>query len=375
MPNRIKNIFYLAGKELRSLSRDVVMLFLIFWAFTFSIYTGGKGQAVELRNTPIAIVDHDRSKLSGSIIDGFYKPYFKKPVLISPAQTDPGMDSGTYTFVMDIPPGFERDLLANRRPKIQLNIDATQMKQAFTGNRYIQSIVTGEVNSFLKGHRTTPKEPLNLVVRYKFNPTLEPIWFGAVMQLINQVTMLAVILTGAALVREREHGTLEHLLVMPLTPVEIMAAKICANGLVVLLASSFSLCLVIEWILRMPVAGSVPLFIFGTALHLFSVTSLGIFLGTVSRTMPQLGLLMMLVILPLQMLSGGSTPFESMPKAAQILMQVAPTTHFVSLAQAILYRGAGFDVVWPNFLAIIGIGVILFLISSALFRQSMAAAR
>jgi ABC-2 type transport system permease protein len=288
---------------------------------------------------------------------------------------DPGMDSGTYTFVMDIPPEFERDLLAERHPKIQLNIDATQMRQAFTGNRYIQSIVTGEVNSFLKGHRTTPKEPVNLVVRYKFNPTLEPIWFGAVMQLINQITMLAVILTGAALIREREHGTLEHLLVMPLTPFEIMAAKICANGLVVLLASSVSLCFVIQGILRMPVAGSVPLFIFGTALHLFSVTSLGIFLGTVSRTMPQLGLLMMLVILPLQMLSGGSTPFESMPKAAQILMQAAPTTHFVSFAQAILYRGAGFGVIWPNFLAIIGIGMIFFMISSALFRKSMAAAR
>jgi ABC-2 type transport system permease protein len=195
------------------------------------------------------------------------------------------------------------------------------------------------------------------------------------MELINNITMLSVILTGAALIREREHGTLEHLLVMPLTPLEIMAAKVWANGLIVLLAAALSLRLVIQEILAMPIAGSVPLFLFGALLHLFSTTSLGIMLGTFARSMPQFGLLMLLVILPLQMLSGGNTPRESMPELVQAIMMLAPTTHFVSFAQAILYRGAGIDVVWGDFAVIVVIGVVFFSIALLRFRRSLAAAQ
>jgi ABC-2 type transport system permease protein len=99
------------------------------------------------------------------------------------------------------------------------------------------------------------------------------------------------------------------------------------------------------------------------------------FLDTIARSMPQLGLLMILVIVPLQLLSGGATPYESMPQIVQTLMLAAPTTHFVSFAQAILYRGAGFDVVWPSFLAIIVIGAAFFLSALALFRSSLESAR
>jgi ABC-2 type transport system permease protein len=121
-----------------------------------------------------------------------------------------------------------------------------------------------------------------------------------------------------------------------------------------------------------PVAGSVPLFLCGALLHLFATTSMGIFLGTVARSMPQLGLLVMLVVLPLEVLSGGMTPRESMPEFVRTIMLAAPTTHFVSLAQAILYRGAGFDVVWPQFLAIAAIGSALFAGALARFRRTVA---
>jgi ABC-2 type transport system permease protein len=192
------------------------------------------------------------------------------------------------------------------------------------------------------------------------------------MKIISNITLLSVVLAGAALIREREHGTIEHLLVMPLTPIEIMAAKIWANGLVVLVAAGLSLWLVVKGVLGVPIAGSLTLFLFGAALHLFSSTSLGIFLATVARSMPQFGLLMILVIVPLDMLSGAMTPRESMPAAIQTIMLAAPTTHFVKFAQAILYRGAGFEVVWRDFLAIIAIGAVFFLVALARFRRSVA---
>jgi len=192
------------------------------------------------------------------------------------------------------------------------------------------------------------------------------------MELINAVTMISIILTGAALIREREHGTIEHLLVMPVTPAEIMLAKILAMGLVVLLATGFSLTLMIQLVLQVPVAGSVPLFLLVTALQLFATTSMGIFMATVARSMPQFGLLLILVLLPLQLLSGGMTPRESMPALIQHLMLAAPNTHFVAAAQAILYRGAGLAVVWPQLLALLLIGAVLFRFSLRRFRQSLS---
>src|SRR6266436_8190236 len=181
--------------------------------------------------------------------------------------------------------------------------------------------------------------------------------------------MLSIILTGAALIREREHGTIEHLLVMPVTPLEIMASKIWSMGLVVLVASSLSLVFVVQGLLSVKIEGSMALFLFGAALHLFATTCMGIFLATMAGTMPQFGLLLMLILLPLQALSGSLTPRESMPEIIQNLMLAAPNTHFVILAQAILFRGAGLDVVWPQLAALLLIGSILFFFSLQRFRQ------
>jgi ABC-2 type transport system permease protein len=184
--------------------------------------------------------------------------------------------------------------------------------------------------------------------------------------------MLSVVLSGAALIREREHGTVEHLLVMPVTPFEIMAAKIWAMGLVVLVACTVSLLVVVEQVLAVPIQGSILLFLTGAALSLFATTSMGIFLGIVGRSMPQFGLLLMLVLLPLDMLSGGMTPRESMPTIVRNIMELAPTTHFVALAQAVLYRGAGLDVVWPQLAATAAIGVVLFTGSLLIFRKRLS---
>lgn len=371
---RLANIYRLGVKEIRSLWHDKMLFLFIVWAFTGGIYTAATSSSQELHNAPIAIVDEDRSALSGQIIDAFYGPYFKVPDVIDSTEIDPALDAGIHTFVLDIPPNFARDVIAGRRPQLQVNIDATRMSQAFIGAGYIQNIVSGEVGVFVKGYRDNTPLPIQTATRVKYNPNLTGLWFGGAMEIVNNLTMISIILTGAALIREREHGTLEHLLVMPLTASEIMLSKVWAMGLVVLLCAAFSLRIVVEMILAVPIAGSIPLFLAGAALLLFATTSLGIFMGTVARSMPQLGLLMILIIMPLQMLSGGLTPRESMPEIIQNIMLAAPTTHFVSLAQAVLYRGAGIAVVWPSLVAMTVIGCIFFLLALSLFRRSLAGA-
>lgn len=367
----LANIYRLGVKELWSLRRDKIMLFLIFYTFTISVYTRATAMPETLHKAPIAVVDEDASPLSARIVSAFYPPQFNIPELISLQQMDPGMDSGRYTFVVNIPPNFQSDILAGNITNIQLSTDATRMSQAFSGSGYIQQIIMAEISEFLQHQRGLASTPVDLELRVRFNPTLEKVWFGSVMQIINNVTMLSIILTGAALIREREHGTLEHLLVMPVTPTEIMLAKIWSMGVVVLFAAAFSLTFVIQGALKVPIEGSVILFLLGAALHLFATTSLGIFMATLARNMPQFGMLMILILLPLQMLSGGSTPRESMPELVQNIMLVAPTTHFVSQAQAILYRGAGLDVVWPQFLWLVIIGSVLFAFSLSRFRKAI----
>ena len=245
------------------------------------------------------------------------------------------------------------------------------MTQAMSGAGYIQQIIQSEVNEYVLRNREISQLPIDLAIRSRFNPTLENQWFMSVMRIINNVAMLSIILTGAALIREREHGTIEHLMVMPVTVFEIMMSKVWSMSLVVLIAVFVGLKVVIQGVLHVPIDGSLPLFFFGALLTLFATTSMGIYMATVSKSMPQFGLLMMLVLIPMQMLSGGSTPRESMPEIVQHVMMIAPTTHFVSLAQAILYRNAGFDVVWPSFVWLLGIAVVFFYISWKRFKDTI----
>src|SRR5690554_2374981 len=368
---KLVNIYRLGVKELWSLWRDPMMLVLIAYVFSVGVFSGAKAMPETLNYAPIAIVDEDDSALSRQIISAFYPPNFTTPQMISMGQMDSGMDSGRHTFALYIPQGFQRDVLAGRSPDLQLNVDATRMSQAFTGSGAVQQIVMGEINTFVQRHQGLAQAPVELVLRARFNPALERAWFGSLMQVINYITMLSIVLAGAALIREREHGTIEHLLVMPVTPGEIMLAKIWSTGLVVLVAGAISLNLVVRGLLGVPIEGSLPLFFLGVLLCLFATTSMGIFLATLARNMPQFGMLMMLTIMPLQMLSGGSTPRESMPELVQNIMLAAPTTHFVELGQAILYRGAGLETVWPNFLALMVIGSALFGASLLRFRKTI----
>lgn len=371
---RLANVVQLGIKELRSLWYDKVLLVFLIWAFSGGIYEAAQSGSTELQNAPLAVVDEDRSTLSTLIFGAFHPPQFRAPELITFADVDRGLDTGRYTFTLHIPAEFQRHVLAGHPRTIQLNVDATRMDEAFIGAGYIQNIVTDEVTRFVQGYRGEAGLPIRLTVRVQFNPNLSGTWFGGVMEMINNITMLSVILAGAALIREREHGTIEHLLVMPLTPFQIMAAKVWANGLVVLIAAALSLHLVIQGALAMPIAGSVPLFLFAALLHLFTTTAMGVLLATMARSMPQFALLMILVIVPLQMLSGGTTPRESMPVAVQAIMLFAPTTHFVTLAQAILFRGAGLAVVWPQIVTIATIGGVFFAVALARFRKTTALA-
>jgi ABC-2 type transport system permease protein len=369
------NIFWLGTKELRSLFSDGILVGFMVWAFTFAIYLEAKEVGETVNNASIAFVDEDSSALSRRLTTALYPPFFKLPDLIEARDVDRAMDQSRYMFVVVIPPRFEADVRRGRKPKLQINIDATAVMQASLGAGYIQSTLLDEVERFASRSHEKVEMPIAIVSRRAFNANGTQSWFASIVALLNQISMLTIVLTGAALLREREHGTIEHLLVMPMTSFQIAVAKVWANGLVILVGFALSLTFVVGQGLAVPIAGSKLLLLAGTTIYLFAAAAIGIFLATIARTMAQFALLMLMTMIPIMMLSGGMAPIESQPKIIQSITWFLPSRHYMAFAQAIAFRGAGLDTVWPEFLTVAGQGLAFFAASLLMFRRSVAVAK
>jgi ABC-2 type transport system permease protein len=375
MWKRVSNIYWLGTKEVRIALRDTIMIVLILWAFGPGITQRAQALKDSVHNASVAFVDEDRSELSRALRHVILPPYFQKPGVIEAAEMQRAVDQSRFTFVVVIPPRFERDIREGMKPELQLNIDATAIIQAATGAGYLQDILMQEVSRFANRADPVRMNAVDLITRRAFNPNGEQLWFQAVVALLDQLSLLTIALTGAALLREREHGTIEHLLVMPLTAFEIAMAKVLASALIILVAFSVSLTVIVEYWLGVPIAGSRALLALGTILYLFSAAAIGVFLGTVARTMAQFALLLLMVMMPMMMLSGGMTPIESQPEWLQPITQLLPSRHYMAYAQAIVFRGVGLDIVWREFLAVAVLGAVFLTSSILLFRRSITMSR
>ncbi len=369
--NTLSSIFWLGTKELRTLLGSVALMGFLVYSFTFSIYQQATGGSETVNRASVAFVDEDRSTLSRRLRDALYPPYFKSPELIEADEIDEAMDASRFMFVIVVPPHFESDVRSGRSPEIQVNVDATAVRQAALGTGYIQAILSTEINRFMSRSDTVAVQPVTLVKRKAFNPNGTQSWLRAVSGLLDQLSMLTIILTGSAILREREHGTIEHLLVMPLNSFEIALSKVWANGLVILVVFVLSMRFIVEGAIGVPFAGSRVLLLTGTVIYLFAAAAIGILLATIARSMAQFGLLCMITIMPMMMLSGGMSPLESQPDWLQHITWFLPSRQFMSFSQSIIFRGAGFGNVWPEFTAMAGLGLAFFLTSLVLFRRSI----
>ncbi len=366
----LRHIYRLGLKELISFRYDLVLIVLLIYCFTVMVIVPSKGTGIQVRNSAVAIVDEDQSTLSANIRAAVQKPYFKEPRMISYPEIDQALDRNEYTFVIDIPSGFQRDVIAGKHPEIRLDVDATAMAHAKLGTAYLMNIIHDEVVMFLHGSGKLPEPAVKLNIRSKYNPNRESQWFMSLVFLTHMITLLSILLPAAALIKEKERGTVEHLLVMPLHPFEISLAKVWANSFLIVVGAMLSLIFCVKGIIGTPIIGSVPLFFAGTLLYLFAATELGIFLATIAKNLPQVGLLSMPVIVPLAMLAGGTTPLEAMPMFLQKVMTFSPTAHYLEFMTAVLLRDAGIADIWPQMAAMTGIGIALFTAALMRFRAT-----
>ncbi len=373
MIRSIGHIFWLGTKELRAVLSDATMVFLILFVFIGMVYAQATSMPENVNNASIAIVDEDNSTLSRQIASAFQQPFFQAPQLIGIDELDDGLDQNHFIFALVIPPDFEADLRKGSQPEIQVQIDATAMLQAGLGDGYIQNIISDEVTRYLNRNDDGSEMSVDIVTHLAFNPNGEQEWFSSLTSILDFLSVVTIMLTGAALIREREHGTIEHLMVMPLTVFEIAAAKIWANGLIIICAFAVSMLLVVEGALGVPIAGSRALLLGGTTLYLFAASAIGILLGTAARSMAQFALLLLMSVIPMLMLSGGMTPIESQPDLIQPFTWLLPSRHYMAFAQAVVFRGAGIEIVWPELVTIIGLGATHLAGSLVLFRRSLSA--
>ncbi|WP_146345713.1 ABC-2 transporter permease [Phaeobacter marinintestinus] len=366
------NTLRLTMKELRAIRGDTLMIVLIIYVFSAAVWLVSQAASTEVRDLSVAVVDEDHSQLSARLIDSIQAPLFTTPILLSPKEADQAQLDGKYVLVVSIPPRFERDLRAGKEATVLLLADATAVAFAGTGSTYMAQLLAQEITEYL-----TPGESdsslVDVVFRNRFNPNTTAMWFSSVMQLMSNVTVLMLILSGSSMIREREHGTIEHVMVMPVRPHEIVLSKIAATGLVILVASVLSLIIVVEGLMGVPVSGSLALYVLGAGLYVVAVGSLGLMVASFTRNMGQFGLLVIPVIIILYLLSGGVTPLESMPDWLRILMQwVNPATHFVSFAQSVLYRGSGIELVYPELLAIAAMASVAVALVLVRFRKILS---
>lgn len=363
----LKNIWTLILKEWRSLFSDGVMGGLLVIVFTVLVYQAANGIRTDVKNATVGVLDLDQSTLSHRITDALPSPWFARAQAVSREEIDAKMNKGEYVFVLEFPQNFQHDVLAGRAPEVQLLIDATTTTQAGMGQNYITQIFNREITQFLgqQGLRdqiTPVKNNVNIV----FNPNSESAWFLGVMQINNMMTLLGLVLVGATIIREREHSTIEHMLVTPVTAAQIVWAKIIANGLVVCLAAILSIKIMVMGIIGSELSGALMLYFFGTLMFMFSISALAVMLATFAPTLPQYSLLIMPFYVVTLMFSGANSPRKNMPQVAQNISEYWTTTQFTTFTQNVLFRGANLAMTYPQLMTMAISGAIF--MTLAIFR-------
>ena len=348
-----RRLMVMTRKELLQLFRDFPLLIFFLYSFTLAVYITGTGITAQLRNASLVVYDADHSQLSRELIYRFHPPYFRFDGEISHLHEGLRLlDQGDTMMVLDIPSRFQEVLVKGEQAEVQLQIDTTNAPQGLSAASYAAQIVGkfGEelVEQRLGLHAGAGNVLPQIRVEYRvwYNPAQKDAWFESTSHILRMTTLFAILLPAAALVREKERGTIEQLLVSPLTPFHIMASKVLAMTLMILGAVSVSIFGVLRPILGVPIRGSLLLYFSIMVLYVFTTAGIGLFAATLARNQAQVGMMTILVLVPILLLSGITTPMEAMPEWVQYLMIFSPLRYYIEITHGIFFKGAGLGSLW-----------------------------
>ena len=362
-----RRVAVMTRKELLQLFRDIPLMAFLIYSFTLSVYVTGNGIQTQLKNAGLLVSDADRSVSSRELISRFHSPYFRfDGELTHPNEGFVRLDRGGSMMVLDIPTRFHEALVSGESTAVQLLVDTTNSPQGLSAAGYAARIVgqfSQELIMTRNGQTGSSSTTVPMILsdhRVWFNQDQNETWFESISHLLRMITIFAVLLPAAALVREKERGTVEQLLVSPLTPAQIMLPKVVAMTLVILGATAVALFGVMLPVFGVPIRGSVSLLFLLTALFIVATAGIGVFASTVTKNQAQVGMMTLLVVAPMLLLSGIFTPLETMPAWVRYLMALSPLRYFIEIATGILLKGIGLEMLWSQVLSMVALGGALF---------------
>ena len=362
-----RRLAVMTRKEMLQLFRDVPIVGFLVYSFTLAIYITGNGIQSQLHNASLLVHDADHSISSRELIHRFQAPFFRlEGEIADPREGLRWLDRGKAMVVLEIPPRFHEQLVTAEPTAVQLLVDTTNSAQGLSAAGYAARIVArfGQETALATiGGSEESSQDLPVIVsdhRVWYNPDQNDAWFESMSHLLRQITIFAILLPAAAMVREKERGTVEQLLVSPLTPFQIMISKVLAMTVVILCATAVGLFGIMQPVFGVPIKGSIVLFFSLTALFVFTTSGMGLAAATLTRNQAQVGMMTLLVVAPMLLLSGLTSPMEAMPAWVRHLMALSPLRYYVEIAHGILLKGAGLSVLWGSVLQMALLGGALF---------------
>ena len=344
-------------KELLQFSRDSMLLALIAFIYTADVVMCTYALSFEVKHLKLVVYDQDQSPLSRNLVEKFTNTeYFGKlfPVTNS-KEIDRLLDRGEADLALLIPPGFSQGAARGAPTDVQIILSGVNSNTANAARGYANIIIDGFSRQLIKESLLTQGRSVNLPgvvpsVRIWYNPELRFRYFMVISMIVVAGLMVGVITTCASLVREKESGTIEQLMVTPLRQHEVVFAKAVptfVTGMVMLLPS-----LGVAALFGVPMEGSLVLFFLASAIFLLAAMAIGFFISTFAHNLQQALLISFFVLFPLMFLSGTIVPVESMPAAMQYLSLLSPVRYYIEIALGVLLKGVGWALLWPKVLAL-----------------------
>jgi ABC-2 type transport system permease protein len=358
-------VFEMVRKELRQVFRDPRLKRVIFVAPIIQLLVFGYAVSTDVRNTSTLVVDGDRTRASRELVDAFTASgYFRIVGLAEkPADLVRALDHGDAALGVAIPPGFSRDL-DQGRAQVQLLFDGTNSNLATVARGYAERIVQSYAARRAPG---LPSPGIDLRSRAWFNPELSSRTYNVPAVIGALLLLLCLLLTSLAVVREREIGTLEQLLVSPLEPGELILGKSLPFALIGLVDLGLVTTVALFWF-HVPFRGSLLLLLAASILFILSALGLGLLISSISNTQQEAFMSAFLVFLPSMLLSGFMFPVSSMPEVFQAMTLLNPLRHYLEIVRAIFLKGAGLGALWHQFLALLVMGTSLLWLAARRFR-------
>jgi ABC-2 type transport system permease protein len=361
-------------KELLQLRQDKKMIPVLVVGPVIQLLALSYAANLDVSNIPLAVVDQDRSASSRALLDRFTSSrWFDTTVVLDDVRdAEPLLHKGDAQVVLVIPPAYEADLARSARPTVQVFADGSDSNSAGVGLGYAGRIV-GEAGADLlpmppAGARRARVE---LAPRVFYNPDLRSRWFYVPAVLAMVLMLVTMILPSMAVVREKEIGTLEQIIVTPLRPWQLVCGKLVPFVLIGL-ADLLLICALAVWVLDVPIRGSMVVLTALTGLFLLCTLGLGLFVSTVVATQQQaMGFCIYLLMVPMIYLSGLIFPIDNMPQGFQYATYVIPVRYYANILRGVFLKGSGLEVLWPDALALLVFGATALTLAALRFRKNL----